>query len=131
MSFRIITAAACLSLVAAPAFANCTEELAKLEPAVVSAETGASPSGAEATATPHQKEVLSEEHGKVDTETTGATGQVEALSPHQQEVLGKGAAGEADHASQLMKDAQEMAKAGDEGGCMQKLSELKQFLGAN
>jgi hypothetical protein len=108
MVTRITTAAACLSLFAAPAYANCSEELTKLEPAVISAETGAS----------------------TDSGTTGATGQVEALSPHQKQVLGKGTAGEADVASQLMKDAKEMAEARDEDGCMQKLAELKQYLGA-
>ena len=129
MVTRITTAAACLSLFAAPAYANCSEELTKLEPAVISAETGASTDSG-TTVTPHQKDVLSADQDKVDTETTGATGQVEALSPHQQQVLGKGTAGEADVASQLMKDAKEMAEARDEDGCMQKLAELKQYLGA-
>ena len=130
MVTRIATAAACLGLLAAPAFANCSEELARLESAVISAETGASTGNSDTAVTPHQKDVLSADQDRVDTETTGATGQVDALSPHQQQVLGKGTAEEADEASQLMKDAKDMAEAGDEGGCMQKLTELKQHLGA-
>ena len=127
MSIRFATAAAFLGLITSPAFANCSDELTKLEPAIVSAETGASQSGT--TATPHQKEVLSGNQAKLDMEATGSTGQPEAVSPHQQHVMGKGT--DKEQASQLMTEARKMGDAGNEDGCMQKLTELKQLLGAD
>jgi hypothetical protein len=127
MKTRFLITAAVLCLMAGPTWAGCTEELAKLEPAVVTAETGAStdPSGMDPTK--HQEEVLSGAKTDAGTETTASTsGQVEATSPHQKEVMGQKDTKAPD---QIMKDASEMAKAGDEAGCMKKLDELKSALG--
>jgi len=129
MFMRFSTATAFLVLVTAPAFADCAQELSKLEPAVTSAETGSTQSGMPATQ--HQQEVLSGKKAAVDSETTGSTGgQVEAISPHQKQVTGKGDGVEADQTtSQMMKEASDLAKAGNEDGCMQKVTELKKLLG--
>jgi hypothetical protein len=96
---------------------------------VTQAETGAGSAGSALPTSPHQEEVLA---GKQQGET-GPTGQSAAdqsdmaASPHQQQVL---AGGEADQQlSDLVAEASEMAKAGDEQGCMQKVSEAKDLLG--
>ena len=130
MKTQLLLSVAIIGLVSGPTWAGCAEELAKLEFAVVTAETGAStdPSGMEPTK--HQQEVLSGDKSdkpKTDTETTASTsGQVKAESPHQKEVTGQTDANSPD---QMMKEASEMAKSGDEAGCMQKLTELKSALG--
>ncbi len=128
MFMRFSTATAFFVLVTAPAFADCAHELSKLEPAVTSAETGSMQSGMPATK--HQQQVLSGDKADVGSETTGSTGgQVEAISPHQQQVMGKGAGGEAHQTSQIVNEANDLAEAGNEDGCMQKLTELKKLLG--
>ena len=48
-------------------------------------------------------------------------------SPHQQQVLAGGQSGQ--QLSDLVAEASEMAKAGDEEGCMQKVSQAKSLLG--
>jgi hypothetical protein len=75
MSTRFATTTALLVLFSAPAFADCKDELDKLEPADISAETGAATSEAGMTATKHQKEVMSGNQAAVDTEMTGSTGE--------------------------------------------------------
>ncbi len=130
MKTQILLGAAIIGLMSGPTWAGCAEELAKLDFAVITAETGAStdPSGMEPTK--HQQQVLSGDKSDkpgTDTETTASTsGGVEATTSHQKEVTGqKGAKDPA----LMMKDASDMAKAGDEAGCMKKLTELKSALG--
>jgi hypothetical protein len=123
MSIRIATAAA-FALMVSPAFADCNQELKALEPAVTTAETGAG-----TPTTKHQEQVLS---GQKDTssEITGSTtGAVTPGSPHQEQVIGQRTEQSAQHASQLLADARKMAQAGDEQGCMEKVTELKEILG--
>lgn len=126
----ILISAGIIGLLSGPTWAGCADELATLEAKVVTAETGASTEASGMEPTKHQQEVLSGDKSKVsgtDTETTASTsGGVEATTPHQKEVTGQG--GAADPAK-MMKDASDMAKAGDEAGCMQKLTELKSALG--
>ncbi|OAP36255.1 hypothetical protein AU381_17145 [Sinorhizobium glycinis] len=129
MSIRLIAATAIPLLLAAPAFADCRQELEKLGQAIVSAETGASGSGA--SVTEHQEEVTAGEQKKgVGTEITGSTGtQTEAVSPHQEQVTGTRTGESADKPSQLAAEARKMAEAGDEQGCMKKLTEIKDLIG--
>src|SRR5262245_2277950 len=115
MFTRLSTTAAFFVLVTAPALADCGQELSKLEAAVTMAETGAASNQSGMPATKHQEQVLSGNKAAVDTETTGSTGEtVKAISPHQQQVMGKGTGGDADQASQMMKEASDMSKAGNE-----------------
>jgi hypothetical protein len=129
MSMRIIAATALPLLLAAPAFADCSQELQKLEQATVSAETGAS-TKAGVPVTKHQEEVMRGTQKGVSQETTGSTsGQVKAVSPHQEQVMGERTAQGGERASQLMTEARKMANAGDEQGCANKLAEIKNLLG--
>jgi hypothetical protein len=132
MSIRLATFTALSVMLAAPAFADCREELTKLEQPAVTAETGAATGESGMPATKHQEQVLQGTQG-TSTETTGSTGaasdQVEAISPHQEEVT-RGATGDdADQVAMLMSEARKMADAGDEAGCMQKVTELKDMMG--
>jgi hypothetical protein len=130
MSIRIIAATALPLLLAAPAFADCRQELQKLEQATVSAETGASTNKAGVPATKHQEEAMRGTQKGVSQETTGSTGgQVKAVSPHQEQVMGERTAQSGERASQLMTEARKMADAGDEQGCAGKLAEIKNLLG--
>ncbi|EHK58292.1 hypothetical protein [Allomesorhizobium alhagi] len=134
MSIRLATFTALSVMLAAPAFADCREELTMLEQPAVTAETGAATSET-GTATKHQEQVLQDTQG-TSTETTGATSdtgaasdQVEAVSPHQEEVTGGATGDDADQVATLMTEARQMADAGDEAGCMQKVTELKDMMG--
>ena len=130
MSTRFVTATAFLLLLSGSAFADCKQELDKLEPTVISAETGATTG--QTTATEHQKEVTSGDKSAVGTETTGSTGEaVKAISPHQEEVMGKDTKSQANKASQTMMEARKLADAGNEDGCMEKVAELKKLVGAD
>ena len=130
MSTRFVTATAFLLLLSGSAFADCKQELDKLEPTVISAETGAATG--QTAATEHQKEVTSGDKSAVDTETTGSTGEaVKAISPHQEEVMGKDTKSPANKASQTMMEARKLADAGNEDGCMEKVAELKKLVGAD
>jgi hypothetical protein len=125
---RIATATALALMFAGPAFADCAQELKAIEQNVVSAETGASTNQSGMPVTKHQEELLPGKQGSGDPETTASTGTVKPTSPHQEQVTGTATAGE--HASQVMAEARKMAEAGDEQGCMKKLAELKEALGA-
>jgi hypothetical protein len=124
----LITSAAAL-LFTGPAFADCDQAIQDLKETVTQAETGAGGAGSALPTSPHQEQVLA---GKQQGET-GPTGQSAAdqsdmaASPHQQQVL---AGGQADQQlSELVAEASEMADAGDEQGCMQKVSQAKSLLG--
>lgn len=130
MSIRIATASALVLAFASPAFADCGQELKVLEPNVITAETGASPSKSGIPATKHQEEVLPGKQQGGNPETTGATtGEVKPTTPHQEQVTGSRSDQSAEHPSQLMAEARKMSQAGDEQGCMKKLAELKGALG--
>jgi hypothetical protein len=129
MSERLLIISATMLLLTGPAFADCNQEIEGLNEAVTQAETGASGAGAELPATPHQEQVLP---GEQQAET-GAAGQSAAgaadvpASPHQQQVLAGGQTGQ--QATDLVAEAREMAEAGDEEGCMQKVGQVKSLLG--
>ncbi|RWM84858.1 MAG: hypothetical protein EOR84_32555 [Mesorhizobium sp.] len=130
MSIRIALASALALVLASPAFADCSQELEVLEQKVVSAETGASTSKSGAPVTKHQEELLPGKQQGGAPEITGSTaGKVEPTSPHQEQVTGKTRTQSADP-SQMMADARKMSEAGDEQGCMKKVAELKEILGA-
>ena len=131
---RLLITSALMLVVAGPAFADCAQELASLDEAVVQAETGASPDAA-FPATPHQEQVL---EGNQQGETGEGSGGPSSAgmadvpaTPHQQQALQEAPSGEGDlqHPAELVADAREMAAAGDEEGCMQKVAEVKGLLG--
>lgn len=136
MSIRLATLTALSLVMAVPAFADCREELTKLEQPAVTAETGAATNESGMPVTKHQEEVLPGKQG-TSGETTGSTttgptgGKVEGMSPHQKEVTGEATDQPADQVAKLMTEAREMADAGDEAGCMQKATQLKELMGAN
>ncbi|MGB3391129.1 MAG: hypothetical protein WBA88_24465 [Pseudaminobacter sp.] len=135
MSIRLATFTALSLAMAVPAFADCREELTQLEQPAVTAETGAATNESGMPVTKHQEEVLPGNQG-VTGETTGSTtgsttGKVEGVSPHQKEVTGAATDQPSDQVAKLMTEAREMADAGDEAGCMQKVTELKDLMGAD
>lgn len=136
MSIRLATFTALSLAMAVPAFADCREELTKLEQPAVTAETGAATNKSGMPVTKHQEEVLPGDQG-TSGETTGSTttgptaGKVEGVSPHQKEVTGGAADQPSDQVAKLMTEARGMADAGDESGCMQKVTELKELMGAD
>jgi hypothetical protein len=126
MPIRFFTATAMTLLLASPAFADCQEEVTSLDEAVIALETGAD----RAPATQHQEEALSEDGTADETADAGAvTGSVEAASPHQLEVLREISEEDRTQASTILSEARDMATAGDEQGCMEKLQEAKTLLG--
>jgi hypothetical protein len=129
MSGRLLITSASLLLIAVPAFADCTQEIDAVSEAVTLLETGASGAGTGLPATAHQEQVLPGQQ-QADTETAGqsATGQADVpASPHQQQVLAGAQSGQ--QPADLVSQAKEMAEAGDEEGCMQKVGEAKNLLG--
>lgn len=125
MLIRLFTIAAAALWFAAPAVANCQEELNKLKQPTVAAETGAVTDNSGMPATKHQEEVLP---GK-QQDSGSTTGAVEAISPHQKQVTGQPSEKPTDKIGQLMAEARKMVDAGDEQGCMKKVSELKNLMG--
>ncbi|MEQ9609634.1 MAG: hypothetical protein RLN99_18395, partial [Kiloniellaceae bacterium] len=61
---------------------------------------------------------------------TGGTGDVEATSPHQRQVVREIDDDTRGEASQLLAEAEELAAAGDEEACMTKLEEVRALLPA-
>jgi hypothetical protein len=133
MAIRLAAATAVALLLATPAFADCNQELTKLEQATVSAETGASTSKSGMPVTKHQEELLpgnQQDSGTTGSISSGSTSEgVKAISPHQEQATGQATGHDADQVSSVMTEARQMAKAGDEQGCMNKLSELKNLMG--
>lgn len=131
MSLRILLAAgAATVLLAGPAWADCTQEIEALDDAIISAETGAAPPDGDLPATEHQQQVLSGEEPPMET-AAGATGEVEAASPHQRQVTREMDDDTRAQASELVNEARQMAEAGDEEGCMAKVNETRELLGTN
>jgi hypothetical protein len=128
---RMCVSAAVFGLLSFPAFANCEQELSKLKDAVTTSETGATTEQSGVPATKHQEEVLSGDKAETAaTDTTGSTGTaVEAVSPHQKAVTGMKGSTDAAHPSDMMKEAGDLAKSGDEAGCMTKVEQLKTMIG--
>ena len=135
MAMRFLTASAVMLLIAGPAFADCSQEIESLKDAVTRAETGASTTGLPATQ--HQEQVLAGDQGGQGAAGTGVAGQADVpASPHQEQVLADPAAGpaggdaaSAQQATELVAQADDMAAAGNEEGCMQKVTEAKDLLG--
>jgi hypothetical protein len=128
MSGRLLITSAIMLAIAGPAFADCNQEIQSLDEAITQAETGASADAA-LPATPHQEEVIagSQQGG----EATGATASGQAdvpASPHQQQALA-GTEGGGQQPAELIAEARDMAKAGDEAGCMEKVAQTKELLG--
>lgn len=125
MFIRLLTASALAVFVASPAFADCQQEVSKLDEAVVTAETGA-----DAPATPHQEQVLGGGQTESATEGAGtATGSVEAVSPHQREAVRELPDEDRTKVTTLLSEARDMATGGNEQGCMDKVAEAKTLLG--
>ena len=132
MSRHVLITGAIMLAITGPAFADCNQEIQSLDEAVTQAETGASTDAA-LPATPHQEEVIagSQEGGEAaDPSDTGAADA--AASPHQEQVLAGKQTGEGSgQAADLIAEARDMAKAGDEAGCMEKVAQAKELLGVN
>jgi hypothetical protein len=133
MSIRLLTTSAVALLIAGPAFADCDQEIQRLKEAVTQAETGAG-----LPATEHQEQVLAgDQQGEQGAAGAGQTDVPDVpASPHQQQVLAEPAAGpgagdgaSAQQAADLVAQAGDMAQAGNEEGCMQKVSQAKDLLG--
>jgi hypothetical protein len=124
MSGHLLITSAIMLAIAGPVFADCNQEIQSLDQAVTQAETGASTDAA-LPATPHQEEVIAGSQQGGGAAGTSDAGEVPA-SPHQQQVTGE-AGGQ--QPAELIAEAREMAQAGDETGCMQKVAEVKELLG--
>jgi hypothetical protein len=124
---RLLLASAFTLLVTGPAFADCNQAIQDVKEMVTQAETGVGSAGAALPVTPHQEQVLPGKQS--DTGAGGqSAGQAEVpASPHQQQVLAGEEAGQ--QTATLIAQASEMAEAGDEQGCMQKVTEVKSLLG--
>lgn len=131
MSVRFVITGSFIALLVPPAFADCALELQNLDQAVLTAETGAGTAEPGAPATKHQEEVLSpqKEEGQESTGEGGTTGAVEAETPHQKQVTGTETGSNADALAEIVKEAKSKADAGDETGCMEKVTEAKNLLG--
>lgn len=130
MSLRILAAGAALTLLASPAWADCQEEIQALDQQIVAAETGATTGDESLPATEHQQEVLGDEAPhETAAGATGSTGDVEATSPHQQQVVRELDDDTQAEASQMIDEARELAQAGDEQACMAKLAEIRELVG--
>jgi hypothetical protein len=131
MAIRFLTTSAAILLLAGPAFADCSQEIDSLKQAVTEAETGASTAESGMPATKHQEQVLKgDQQGDKAASGDAAAGQAGVpASPHQEQVLAEPAAGGNAQAADLVSQASDMAAAGDEQGCMQKVAEAKDLLG--
>jgi hypothetical protein len=131
MAIRFLTTSAVILLVAGPAFADCSQEIESLKQAVTEAETGASTAESGMPATKHQEQVLKgDQQGDKAASGDAVAGQAGVpASPHQEQVLAEPAAGGNAQAADLVSQASDMAAAGDEAGCMQKVAEAKDLLG--
>ena len=131
MSRPLLIASAITLAIAGPAFADCNQEIQSLDEAVTQAETGASTDAA-LPATPHQEEALAGSQQGGGGAGPSDAGQAEPpASPHQQQVLAETSTGErgGQQPADLIAEARDMAKAGDEEGCMQKVTQAKDLLG--
>jgi hypothetical protein len=129
MSGRLLITSAFTLLFTGPAFGDCNQAIQDVKGMVTEAETGAGSAGSALPTSPHQEQVLAgKQQGESGAAGQSAAGQSDmAASPHQQQVL---AGGQTDQElSDLVAEASEMAEAGDEEGCMQKVSEAKSMLG--
>jgi hypothetical protein len=134
MSIRFLTTSAAILLIAGPAFADCSQEIESLKAAVTEAETGASTAGTGMPATKHQEQVLAGDQQANKSSADAAAGQAGVpASPHQEQVLAepaaRGHAASGQQAADLVTQASDMAAAGDEQGCMQRVAEAKDLLG--
>jgi hypothetical protein len=134
MAIRFLTTSAVILLIAGPAFADCSQEIESLKQAVIEAETGASTAESGMPATKHQEQVLAgDQQGDKAASGDAAAGQSGVpASPHQQQVLAEPGAGPSGkQAADLVSQASDLAAAGNEEGCMQKVAEAKDLLGIN
>jgi hypothetical protein len=133
MSMHVLMTTAAMLLIAGPAFADCSQEIESLKEAVTQAETGASSVESGIPATEHQEEVLAGDQQSEESESgAGAAGQADVpASPHQEQTLAEPAAGadSGQQAAELVAQAGEMSEAGDEEGCMEKVTQAKDLLG--
>jgi hypothetical protein len=130
MFMRCLTTSAVIVLISGPAYADCNQEIERLSEAVTQVETGASTDAA-MPATPHQEEVLAGEQQGEGEDAGGATSAGQAnvpASPHQQEALAETEGG-GEQPTDTLAEARDMAAAGDEAGCMEKVTQVKDLLG--
>lgn len=127
MLTRIATLTAFAAMMVTPALADCRDELAKLEQAAVTAQTGAVTNEAGMPVTKHQEQVLKGDQGGASAETTGSVG---ATTQHQEEVTSADS-NKGPSVATKMTEAKNLAAVGDETGCIEKVNELKADMGIN
>lgn len=149
MVFRTLIAVAALGILTSPAWADCQQELDTLSQAIVASETGAVESESGMAATKHQQEVLSDNKERRQSDTAAASGQpagdgntdgaaaasgtgtAEPVSPHQRDAVRALSGDDRANAGKMLDEARQMAQAGDEQGCMRKVSEIRDEVGMN
>ena len=132
MSLRFLTTSAICLLIAGPAFADCSQEIESLKGAVTEAETGASSTESGLPATKHQEQVLTGNQQGDKTAPAPVSGRCPGVAPPGAGPRRKAAGGDAaagQQAADLVAQASDMAEAGNEEGCMQKVAEAKDLLG--
>jgi hypothetical protein len=106
-------------------------EIERLNKAVTQAETGDSTDAA-LPATPHQEEALAGAQQGESKEAGAATSASQSdvpASPHQQQQALAEAEGAGQQPADIIAEARDMAEAGDEEGCMEKITQVKDLLG--
>jgi hypothetical protein len=133
MIVRLLITSAVALMLAGPAFADCMQEIESLSEAVTQAETGASSADTGLPATQHQESLLAGDQQSQTADAAGAsdTGKEEMpASPHQQQALTQQTEqGGEQQPADLIAEARDMAEAGDEEGCLQKVTQAKSMLG--
>jgi hypothetical protein len=132
MTVRLLITSTVAVVLAGPAFADCMQEIQSLSETVTQAETGASSADTGLPATPHQEEVLAgSQQGNTAQAGASDAGQGEMpASPHQQQALTQQTdQGGGQQPTELIAEARDMVEAGDEEGCMQKITQAKSLLG--
>lgn len=136
MVLRILTTSALAVLLAGPAFAACTDEIAKLDPAITQAATGEAATSSDMPASKHQENVLAgakEQAGAATGAGADAVpGQVDVpATEHQEQVTGLADAKQQADVTTLLDRAKQQADAGEEQACMQTVSQIENQLGMN
>ena len=133
-----------LALGTGPAWADCAADIGEFDAALVASETG-SATGGEMPATQHQEEVLSGsgnaegtagEAPPMETAAGDPTGNVEAISPHQRDViqaLGEDGVDQQtrDTLAVVIAEARAALESGDEAACQAKMEAAREMVRGN
>ena len=133
MSMRFLTTSAVILMIAGPAFADCSQEIEKSQRG---GDRGRDRSEYRRRPDFPQQSIRSRCSQAISRATrphpAPAVRPRVPASPHQEQALAEPAAGKAasgQQAADLVAQASDMAAAGNEEGCMQKVAEAKDLLG--